>query len=508
MRGAQARPTEARTRSDGLPAVLLCRLGSSIAQPLTRIFSLCLKHHSSPKVWRESTVVPVEKIKNPKEPKNFRPISLTCASAKLLENIITQAVNEHVDDTAQHAPMQHAYRAGRSVESRLLVSSNYIARSLNESVPVDVVFLDCARAFESPPHAAIVSRLRQMRIHPDVCSFFENGFYANRTFRVKVEDAMSTPRRVLSGVPQGCPSSCWAFSYYLAPVADACKSALLLAYADDLCLLMQVPDDAACHALQADLSALAQRLRERGLVLSPSKCAVLHAGHGNRGHVYSIDGSALPTTDVQRDIGVLCTPEFDLEAQTAQTVASCNVLCRQINSAFKYASAADRVMLYKVYVRTKLDFASTVTSPYRAGQIAEMESVQRLFTRFLPGARGLEYAQRLELFGLETTESRRRYLDLMYVWRLLWGYVDIDFRQFFLLASECEDAHRMRTRGHALKLKVLTTPRREVYKNSFAHRVVEPFNDLPADIAELRNPNNVKAALMRHVLRYSLSADT
>ncbi len=65
--------------------------------------------------------------------------------------------------------------------------------------PVDVVFLDFARVFDSVNHRNLCIKLDASGVHPTIIEW-ARSFLTHRSYRVRVHDAFPLP---FSGVPQG-----------------------------------------------------------------------------------------------------------------------------------------------------------------------------------------------------------------------------------------------------------------------------------------------------------------
>ena len=130
-----------------------------------------------------------------------------------------------------------------------------------------------------------------------------------------------------------------------------------------------------------------------------------------------------------------------------------------------------------------LEYASCVWSPHYAGQIQQVESVQRRFTRRLPGFAAHDYKNRLEKLCTESLELRRLRQDLIYTYKILFGLVKCSGIGFFTLTSS---VHNVNTRGHLYKLYPCQS-RVDVHKYFFANRIVNPWNDLPAKAEHFRS---------------------
>ena len=63
--------------------------------------------------------------------------------------------------------------------------------------------------------------------------------------------------------------------------------------------------------------------------------------------------------------------------------------------------------------------------------IDKLEHVQRYFTKRLKGMYNLSYGERLLNLGLESLEVRRLRSNLVMYFKILHGYVDLQFTDFF-----------------------------------------------------------------------------
>ena len=73
----------------------------------------------------------------------------------------------------------------------------------------------------------------------------------------------------------------------------------------------------------------------------------------------------------------------------------------------------------------------SVWSPSTVTYINKIESVQRSFTKRLPGFHKYSYQTRLKIIGLERLETRRLYADLSMCYKIVHKLVNVPFDQFF-----------------------------------------------------------------------------
>jgi len=100
-------------------------------------------------------------------------------------------------------------------------------------------------------------------------------------------------------------------------------------------------------------------------------------------------------------------------------------------------------------IRSHLEYAQTVWSPFRAKLIEKVELVQKRATKILPGLRQLSYIQRLQKLQLPTLVYRRARGDMIEVFKIVHSYYDPECVPLPYLqpSSYCNY-----TRGHNRKL--------------------------------------------------------
>ena len=143
---------------------------------------------------------------------------------------------------------------------------------------------------------------------------------------------------------------------------------------------------------------------------------------------------------------------------------------------------------FKSFILPIVEYCSVVWNPHHLKDILHLESVQRAFTKRLPGLRELSYSHRLKTLNVQTLERRRLQNDLIFCFKILHGLVcDLPENYGLVLATR-------RSRGHSLKLEIKQS-RIDVRKNYFACRVVKPWNSLPDDLVTSTTVQAFKAGI-------------
>ena len=159
-----------------------------------------------------------------------------------------------------------------------------------------------------------------------------------------------------------------------------------------------------------------------------------------------------------------------------------------INRNFKDLDMFSLILLYKSMVRSHLEFASSVWSPYRTGLICDIERVQKRATNMIKVCKGLPYKERLKFLNLPTLKFRRVRGDMIEVYKILSGVHNSNIAPNLVRSTD------IRTRGNSLKLSH-TRSHYDLRKHSFCSRVVGVWNSLPDNVVNVLSVNSFKNAL-------------
>ena len=145
--------------------------------------------------------------------------------------------------------------------------------------------------------------------------------------------------------------------------------------------------------------------------------------------------------------------------------------------------------LYKGLVRPNLEYAVPVWSPYLKRDIRKIEAVQRKATKQINGIKDMDYAARLKSLKLPTLIFRRMRGDMIEVVKILTHRYDPAVADFLPLHKTVRPEST--TRGNSLKLfkrDAIHVP----CENSFSHRVVRMWNNLPEVVVSAPSINSFK----------------
>ena len=144
---------------DNLPAEFYKITDSFVWFPLSLIFNLSIQTGALPDIWKVASVTPIFKKGSPSDPANYRPISLTCVACKLLETgIKTNLLNHLLRNVISSS--QHGFLSRKSTTTQLLECFSDWNIALNGRNQIDIIYLDCAKAFDSVVHSKLLAKLQ------------------------------------------------------------------------------------------------------------------------------------------------------------------------------------------------------------------------------------------------------------------------------------------------------------------------------------------------------------
>ena len=130
-----------------------------------------------------------------------------------------------------------------------------------------------------------------------------------------------------------------------------------------------------------------------------------------------------------------------------------------------------------------------VGSPQYNYLIDKIESVQRRFTKRLPGYISLDYPTRL--ISLEQCSLEKRHIvhDLVLMYKFVFKLVDVQTSNFFTLRNDA-----VPTRGNPYKV-LLKVSQRNVRRRFFSERTAFIWNSLPPSVVDFRSLSSFKRTI-------------
>ena len=123
---------------DNIPNRILKDCATNIAPYVTTIYQKPYELGSVPDDWIMAVITALFKKGDTNLPVNYRPVSLTLVTCKLMEHIIFKHIMQHLEKYNILVDYQHGFRQKRSCESQLVATIEDIARYLDNKEQIDM----------------------------------------------------------------------------------------------------------------------------------------------------------------------------------------------------------------------------------------------------------------------------------------------------------------------------------------------------------------------------------
>jgi hypothetical protein len=286
-----------------------------------------------------------------------------------------------------------------------------------------------------------------------------------------VNGKLSSPVDVSSGVPQGSVLGPLLFLIYINDVEDCINFSDFKLFADDCKLYCECKEDARFDSFRQDVENVFKWVEKNQLKVATEKCSLLHLGRCNPKRILSVNGSSVPESNSVRDLGLVVNSDLKPSSHCAMLATKAFQVSNLIFRSFKSRNRDFLIAMLRVYVLSIFNHCSALYNPYHMYDIRLLESVQRQYTKRIPGLRNKSYSTRLSELGLETLERSRLEFDLCHCFKIMNGIENLSVDDFFTISNS-------RTRSNGRKL-FKPRCRTDTRKHFFANRVVDPWNSLP-----------------------------
>jgi hypothetical protein len=222
-----------------------------------------------------------------------------------MESVIKDELMLHLNQQNLIRDSQHGFIPGRSCATNLLTFQEEVTKCVDEGVPVDIFYLDFAKAFDKVPHGRLLVKLESKGVTGNLKNWVAD-WLADRTQRVLVEGEMSEEAAVKSGVPQGTVMGPPLFTVYIDDIDLFARLArLFVKFADDGKGMKEIRTRQDAVDLQSVLDDLFEWATLWGMSFNIEKCKIMHVGKNNPRYDYYMDGKKLKVVEEETDVGIV-----------------------------------------------------------------------------------------------------------------------------------------------------------------------------------------------------------
>ena len=417
--------------NDGISQECLLLGTEVLAGPLTKIINTSIETGHFPDQWKEAIVVPILKKGNPKELKNYRPVSCLPAASKVLEKVVCDQLTRYVEVQRLLPDNQHGFRAHRSTMTALSSMQKDWIQNTEDGLMTGILVWDLSAAFDTLDIDLFLLKLKLYGADHITLRWFRS-FLTDRTQRVRIGSTTSDSLKLVSGVPQGGILSPIVFTLYTADMELWLRRSRLSNFADDTTtdISAKTKEEIINH-LTTDAMNVLSFMATNGLVANQTKTEFLLLNEKNKTEEpvteILVGQSLVQRTYSTKLLGVMIDENQDWLTQLKGVTSSLNqrlYIIRRIQNHLpqeKLLCVVHSLWMSRLRYGLQLYAKVALNEDDRKSQI--LRSLQHTQNRMLRGINGSRVKDKisvkslLEKYGLLSVNQVAAQIKLIEVWK-------------------------------------------------------------------------------------------
>ena len=224
----------------GINKVLLMNLPDIAIDRFRDIVNLTLSMGYFPIVFKNGLIVLFPKQgKDPKDPSNYRPITLLEVPAKILERVINNRLRRFCEENNIFHPHQYGFRASRGTDIAIAKLCETIAINQKYKDHCNIVCRDVSKTFDKVWTDGLKYKVIIIKDLPSIIKKALCSYVVGRTAQIKVGETIRPKFQLESAVPQGeilSPTMYILYTRDMPPLGTDCYDII---FADDVTQIIQ-----------------------------------------------------------------------------------------------------------------------------------------------------------------------------------------------------------------------------------------------------------------------------
>lgn len=235
--------------------------------------------------------------------------------------------------------------------------------------------------------------------------------------------------------------------------------------------------------------------------LNKTKCKVMSFTRNVKIHTfdYQLENDVIDHTSSYKYLGVHLTCDLSWKTHIHSVIANANRTLGYLRRNLKLAPKKVKLIAYNTFVRSKLEYASAIWSPWQCYLTNELEAIQNRAIRFICNnfSRFSSISQMRLTLGMDTLSNRRKISRLCLLHKIYYNNPS-------LRACLLKTPHRVSARtSHTCTIRAFNSSS-VTFSNSTLPSAITDWNTLPNSIVTITDYNKFKSELMSYVFETSI----
>ena len=496
--------TSKSTGMDSIPARVLKISAEIISPSLTWIFNLCIKTGVYIDDWKKAWVVPIFKSEDRKKCENYRPISILPIISKIFERSVFNQLYEFLNANNLLSKHQFGFRPQHSTLAALIQMCDAWYENMDNGELNGVVFIDIRKAFDSINHNILLRKMKeQFGISNIELKLFES-YLSDREQVSFVNGAMSAPKRIVCGVPQGSILGPLLFLLYINDLPDCLEKSTPCLYADDSQIFSSAKDCVELNAnLNHDLNNVSQWLVNNKLQHHSTKTKLMYVGSNHNlakidnEFPVMINDQLIPRVHSISCLGVKLDETLNWDEHI-------EMVCKKVGAGIgilkrikPYVPANTLISIYNALIQPYFDYCSPLWGVCNKTLRDNLQKFQNRAARIIAGASyEIRSADVLRTLDWENLETRWHLTKAKFLYKVLSNSAAPTLKDSFISRNTLLNNYNLRNSQTDL---TLPKPNREFLKRTFKYCGAYLWNNLPLEAKQAQSIYLFKSCIKQNL---------
>ena len=320
---------------------------------LFRIIRYSFENCCIPSEWAKGIIKPLLKGDDPRNPMNYRPITIISIPCKIYANILNNRLVKWLECNKILTDVKNGFRKDRSCQDHVYSLYNIVRNRKIQKKDTFACFVDMKKAFDTVQRDCMWYKLLSVGIHGNILRAIQS-LYKDVSCTVSINNCLTEWFPVRQGLKQGCGMSPTLFAIYINDLAeeisrlncgidlDSFQISILL-YADDIVLLTESEGN-----MQKMLNVLHVWCSKWRLAVNESKTRVLHFRNKTRlrsNYVFKCGEKNIVFEKSYKYLGFWFNEFLDMDMSVTEITKSASRALGAVYMKYQYAGG----MAYDVY---------------------------------------------------------------------------------------------------------------------------------------------------------------
>ena len=503
---------------DPIPTFLLKKCADELCPIILHIVNSSIIQAKFPADMKKAVVKPTLKKSNADTDclKNYRPVSNLPVTSKLIERIVLDQLNDHLNLNDLHCPVQSGYRPNHSCETLLIRLTDDIFKEIHQDNIVVLVLLDLSAAFDTIDHSILLKKLEEDFGVTDKTLKWFSSYLIDRFFCVKVGSSLSDFLCLIFGVPQGSLLGPILFILYIKHLQKiAAKYGLdIQLYADDSQLYISFHPkrpteiEGAVNRINECLAEIKKWMVTNFMKLNEDKTELLLIGKPLVLKKFDLEvkiqfGSTYITPTVcsgsnWKSLGVMLDGSLTLERQINNVKKNCSWTMTNLRTIRKYLDEKVKLMLVKQLIISKLDFCNSLYFNIPMKRLKKLKSILNGCVRFIYDINYkhddlMPYYKKAHILPVE---QRVFFKVCLLGFKVANGIAPVYLRELIEMSPSIGQT---RSSSDPTLMKLPKMSRQKASNRRFSNYAPEAWNSLPEELRRIQNVDAFKGSLKNYL---------